>query len=772
MFFKTQSILFFLLITFSLCMEPVLAVESDAQSHRRLGIMYWQKGNLNQAVALCQKEASIYHNQKRNKEEIEAVLRIAQAYIKLGQFPLAIAQLNQAETIPSSNNHLKALIQMRIGNAENHMGKYSKAVSAYKNSLKQEMSVSTLNNLVQVLQKLSQSSLLKSREAYQDAQKYDQLAKDYQSQALKYGKSAITTSQGQTSLSSLDSLIQWHNLTDEVKSRLRLQPGVSPFLSPLNHEQLARGRTILAKLPPSRSMVFSMLHWAAIDVEKTDLWLNEAKYLAQRLGDRSLESYVFLELGHFYNLSGKLQQALASAQKAESLAKSKLSSDSLYRSQWLTAQIAQKMALDKLAIKNYQNAIASIDILARNIEPTSSKEITQFNQEIQPVYRDALEFILNQPNIRQTDLQQALVISDKLRLSELRSYFGVPCFKIKPRKTRLKTLKNRNAVSINSIVLKDKTVFILERTDGKLVKREAKIKKSELIKQALRWYKELNTIYSWEFRTRSRWFYDLIIKPMEAELKQANPDILIFTHDSILRNLPMAALSNEKGFLIEKWAVVSSIGLKSTSKPAEKSEPKALVFGLSLPKQQSWSTLEMVVPEVKAVNQSVEGQKFLNQDFTLSNLSQQLQQDNYSVIHLATHGYFGGNAEDSFILAYDQKIDLLELDDILKQAQENPNLLVLSACQTAIDSQLAFLGLAGVAAKNGINSTLGSLWQVDDLIQSEVMREFYSDIKSDLSNPTIRQSQRYAIALQKIQIEQISLLIHPQMWAALTLISD
>jgi CHAT domain-containing protein len=97
---------------------------------------------------------------------------------------------------------------------------------------------------------------------------------------------------------------------------------------------------------------------------------------------------------------------------------------------------------------------------------------------------------------------------------------------------------------------------------------------------------------------------------------------------------------------------------------------------------------------------------------------------------------------------------------------------VLSACQTAIDSELAFLGLAGVAAKSGINSTLGSLWEVDDQIQSEVMREFYSDIKSDLSNPTSRQSQRYALALQKIQIEQISLLMHPRDWAALILISD
>jgi CHAT domain-containing protein len=772
MFFKTQNILFFLLTLLFMSIEPVLAVESDGeitgrstfggglqttptQFYRNKGIWFWQQGNLNNAIALWQKEVSIYHAQKLNQKEIEAVLRIAQAHIKLGKFPLAITQLNRAETIPSSNNHLKALIQTEIGNAENQMGKYFKAVSAYKKSLKFKNSVLTINNLVIALQKLSESSLLKAIEAYQDARKYDQLAKNYQSQALKYAKSAITISQGQTSLSSLDSLIQWHNLTNQ-----------------LNHEQIARGRAILAKLPPSRSLVFSMLNWSKIDVEQTESWLNSAQYLAQRLGDRSLSSHVFLKLGHFYNRSGKLHQALSYARSAQSLSGSKLPSDNLYRSQWLAAQIAEKMKKDELAMDNYLQAIASIDILARNIEPTSRKEITQFNQKIQPVYRDALEFILNKPNIKSTDKEQALVIFDKLRLSQLRSYFGDSCFEIEPRKIRNSRNKNRNAVSINSIVLKNKTVFILELPNGQLVKSEAKIKKSKLIKQASQWHQKLTLGYGLEFRSYSRLFYKWIIKPFEAELERVNPDVLVFTHDSILRNLPMATLDDHTGFLIEKWAVVSSIGIKSTSKPADESELKVLAFGLSKPKQQGWSTLEMVVSEVKAVNQSVGGQKFLNQDFTLSNLRKQLQQDNYSVVHLATHGYFGSSAEDSFILAYDQKIDLLELDDILRQASYNPNLLVLSACQTAIDNELAFLGLAGVAAKSGINSTLGSLWEVDDLIQSEVMREFYSDIKNDLSNPTVRQSQSYAIALQKIQIEQINLLVHPRTWAALTLINN
>jgi CHAT domain-containing protein len=725
---KTKSRLFFslLLVIFSISVQPALSVESNIQ--------------------------------KRNQEEIEALLKISKIHLQLGQFRSAIAELNRAEAIPSSNTHLKALIKTRIGSAESGMGKYSKAVSAYKSSLEQETSVSTLNNLVIALQKLQQSSLLKAKEAYsaEETQKYHKQAKDYQSQALKYATEAFAISQGQTSLSAVRSLIEYHNLTNHQ----------------LNHEQLARGRAILERLPTSHSLGFMMLNWAAIDVNNTDTWLKSAKYLAQRLGNRSLESYVFLELGHFYNLSGKLQQALSAARSAQSLSRSKLPSDSLYRSQWLAAQIAQKMGLDFIAINNYRNAIASIDILGRSIEPTSSEEISQFNLEIQPVYKNALELILNKPNIRATDLKQALVISDKLRLSQLRSYFGDHCFEIKPQERGNSHQKNRNAASINSIILKDKTVFILELPNGQLKKSEAKITRSQLINQAQQWSEQLMTGYTWEFLTGSRFFYDLIIKPFEAELKQANLSVLVFTHDGILRNLPMAALSNDQKFLIEKWAVISSLGIKSTSQSIEKPKLKALVFGLSKPQQQGWSTLDMVPSEVENVNQSVDGEKFLNRDFTVNNLRQQLQQDHYSVVHLATHGYFGGSAENSFILAYDQKIDLLQLEDILTHTRENPTLLVLSACQTAVNSELAFLGLAGVAAKSGVDSTLGSLWQVQDESQSEVMKYFYSDLETEDENRTMKPSQRYALALQKIQIEQIRSLVHPQIWAALTLIGD
>jgi CHAT domain-containing protein len=107
----------------------------------------------------------------------------------------------------------------------------------------------------------------------------------------------------------------------------------------------------------------------------------------------------------------------------------------------------------------------------------------------------------------------------------------------------------------------------------------------------------------------------------------------------------------------------------------------------------------------------------------------------------------------------------------IDRSSYNPTLLVLSACQTAVNSDDAFLGLAGVAAKSGVNTTLGSLWQVDDQSQSEVMKRFYSDLDIKRENQTTKPFD-YAIALQKIQIEQIRLFEHSQVWAALILTGD
>ncbi|WP_036486810.1 CHAT domain-containing protein [Myxosarcina sp. GI1] len=733
--------------------EPTAAsLESESNENT---YSLWQQGNLVRAVEQLQERATMYRAQNQVKEEMETLLELSQGYIELGRYQPAINELERVLAL-SPPTHYSVLAQKRLGNAYSGMGKYNKAISAYSSSLKETTSLSqlsTLNNLVKTLQERQKNYLNKAREirSLNEADKYRAFAREDRTLALKYAKRAVDLSQNEFSTSAVRALIEWSRLWQQQ-------------LSP---RYLERGRNILDNLPPSRSSVYLMLNWAKIDRARRVSWLEKADTVARAIGDEAATSYVLLELGYAYEETQDFETAIDFARKAQILSQSAFAYDSLYRSQRLAGRIYREIGNKNAALEAYRGAIASIDIISQNLvseRAEQSQQIAKFNREIETIYRETLKLLLAAP-ATSASLIEALLVYDKLRLAQLRSYFGDNCFEVSQKDLTSQTLlKNKNAALINSIILEDEVFFILQLKDGRILKSSRKISKKQLVRLAKQWHQNLTDGNNWEFRYGSSFFYDLIIKSFATELEQTNTQVLVFIHDGILRNLPMAALYDRerKKFLAEKWASVSSIGLNFTS-TSERKNLEALVFGLEAARS-GWSRLENVEAETTFVRDLIGGDKFLNDQFTVEKLSHQLERNNYSVLHLATHGYFGGTAETSFILAYDQKISTAQLENILLSSPEAIELLVLSACETAVGSDRALLGLAGVAARSGVASTLGSLWEVEDEDQSKMIESFYTQIKENNVNK--------AIALQKIQINEIRQLALPQTWAALNLIGD
>ncbi len=131
-----------------------------------------------------------------------------------------------------------------------------------------------------------------------------------------------------------------------------------------------------------------------------------------------------------------------------------------------------------------------------------------------------------------------------------------------------------------------------------------------------------------------------------------------------------------------------------------------------------------------------------------------------AIVHLATHGYFGGVAENSYLLAYD---GLMTAEILERALTPQIDLLVMSACETAITSDRSVLGLAGLALRNNVNSVLGTYWQVEDKVQSQIMVDFYAYLEAGLN---------VAEALQKVQSEQIASGGSITDWASLNLIGN
>lgn len=749
-----MPLLFLLLLVIPVKAETKPTTNQELETAKiqaNIGADNWRKGNLNQAMTAWKKEAEIYHLKGLAEREAEAKIKIAQGYVNLGQFRLAIIELEKNLSLAKEPSII-ARTWKQLGNAYTRSGEFDEATLAYQKSLEIEADLSTLNNLVILLQKRKFQAKLQAQSARkgQETQRYLTEIQYYQTKAVKYAQEALSLSQTEQSSSAIRALIEWGKISPA---------GIST-------EQLERGRELLAKLPSSRTKVFLIINWAKLDSEQTNYWLSQAQKIGENLGDARAESFALLELGFLAEKSEDLEPALKYAYAAQLKAQSRFTFGSLYRAQWLAGRIYQQIGNKEAAISNYREAIASLDAFNQGFTNINVERRLDFQSQIEPIYRGMLKLLLEDSHLSQANLEEALFIFDKLRLAQLQQYFGDNCFEIRQESLPIKNaLTTQNAVLINSIILEEQAHFILQLPDGTLQHSQVELGQAEITNIANEWYKNLKDAGTQKFKVQAQKFYEVIVSPFEQELEQINPSSIIFIHDRLLRNLPMAALYDEKKkeFLAQKWASVSSIGLNFQSTTNRKEKREAVAFGLGVARE-GWSALKEVEPEVASVVNALGGQKFLDQDFTTNNFAQKLKDEKHSIVHLATHGYFGGTAENSFILAYDKSLSALDLENSLSQSKTQIELLVLSACETAISSDRSALGLAGIALRGDVSSVLGNFWQVKDDEQVELMNAFYSNLLA--TNFDRVQS------VQRVQIEQIEQKAPPAKWAALQLIKN
>nr|WP_254721643.1 CHAT domain-containing protein [Kovacikia minuta] len=212
----------------------------------------------------------------------------------------------------------------------------------------------------------------------------------------------------------------------------------------------------------------------------------------------------------------------------------------------------------------------------------------------------------------------------------------------------------------------------------------------------------------------ARQLYRWLVAPIETDLQARGIGNLAYISDTGLRFVPLAALHDGKQFLVEKFSVglMPSLSLTDTRYAPLKSAP---VLAMGASEFADLPPLPAVPTELSLITRNIrQGTAFLNQAFTLENLKQQRQQTPYQIIHLATHSEFqSGALGNSYIQLWDTR---LRVDQLRQLGWSNPpvELLVLSACRTALGSDDAELGFAGFAVQAGVKSALASLWNVSE----------------------------------------------------------
>ncbi len=273
--------------------------------------------------------------------------------------------------------------------------------------------------------------------------------------------------------------------------------------------------------------------------------------------------------------------------------------------------------------------------------------------------------------------------------------------------------------------------------------------------------------------------YDQLLRLFESLLQQQQVETLAFVQDDILRSVPMSALHDGTQFLIQKYAIAYTPSLQLTSPVSlDRGNLRALAAGLtdiSPPDSEAggFSPLFYVSQELDAILTELPRSRTLTGSaFRLDNLTQTLFSNNFPILHIATHGIFGTEAEDTFLVTADppeNKLTLNQLDRLLRGVDpDRPvQLLSLTACTTAVGDDRAALGLAGVAAQAGVRSVLASLWFVNDAATSNLIQGFYADLK----NPDLSKAK----ALQQAQIKLIEAggkFVRPAYWAPFILVGN
>jgi CHAT domain-containing protein len=473
-----------------------------------------------------------------------------------------------------------------------------------------------------------------------------------------------------------------------------------------------------------------------------------AQTAAETAGDRLAMSYALGTQGHLYELDGQTDAALQLTRRAAFLAQEVRSPHALYRLQWQTGRLLAAQGQLEPAIASYTLATATLAPIQNDLTlgygtqgPTAS-----FRDAVAPVYYELADLLLRRadaagtPDDAERLVREARQTVELLKTGELQDFFQDPCVNLlKSRAKSVEAVGDRTAV-VYLIPLKDRTELIVAR-GSHLVRVKSPVTSERLVQEVREFRTRLEDRTTNRYLRNARTLYNWLIRPIEQVLAEGRVDTLVFVPDGALRTIPMAALNDGTSPLIEKYATAVTLNLSLIDpKPVPRTQAAVLRAGLSQAKPP-FPALAYVPAELQAVGQSFGGVELLDKQFTKPNLTAQLRDNDFSIVHVASHAQFSGDIGQTFLLTDDGQLKLGELERMIngKKFRDRPlELLALSACQTAAGDDRAALGLAGVAVKAGARSAVATLWSVNDEASATLVSGFYAELKKD---PTLSKAQ-------------------------------
>ena len=794
------------------------AVSNEADSWEMAGQTYEQAGSFPDAALAWTEAAALHERQHASARQVEALIHLGYALHQMGQYQNALITLETARrlAVPLNETGLLATTLGQLGKAQSALGHDREALQLFSDALtlarkdgpsllvaillndlgtalgaqgdpagairaylegtilaresgQQELSTTAMINAA--MASIDLGEVIQAKERLEVAHRQLQELPESHGKAygllnlaLGYEELRQQIRPEQIMLARLDSAVPPGSRGVRLQD-LPIKPmpdGNSPAMA---KQELNAGVMPRPAVPSeSDRQVFSI---------REEQILKEAAAIATRIGDRTAESYALGYLGQLREQARQFPEALELTRRAVFAAQQVKAPESLYRWHWQLGRILAATNKSDDAIHAYQQAVETVRPIRQEFSGYRGRRHS-FRDSVGPVFYELADLLLRRavssqdPIEQQRFLIQARDTSEQYKVAELQDYFKDECVKSARSRATATGAIPKTAAVVYPIILPDR-LELLMYLDGTWKRTATSVPVDQLTGEVRAFRRTLQDRSTRAYLSHSQQLYQWIVSPIEQELSSAKIDTLVFVPDGPLRTIPIAALHDGQQFLIKRFAVAVTPGMDLTDlRPIDRSNTRMLSVGIT-EAVQDFPALPHVKEELQAVKTLYGGTSLIDGAFRVPAMRTELREQPYSIVHIASHGVVTNDVNSSFLLTYDDKITMDQLSQLIGMFQfrkTSLDLLTLSACETAIGDDRAALGLAGVAVKAGARSAFASLWLIDDEATSQLVREFYQQLK----DPAMSK----AAALQQAQLKIASepLHDHPSYWAPFLLINN
>lgn len=727
------------------------------------GVQNLARGNFGKAISQLEEAERLFSVEKNLQKRCKTLMHLAQAYQALGQFEKSLAISDTAVGLAKSSTDPNLMVESLnlAGNINLGFGRTQEAQQYFNESLRLSQGLENPGLKASVLNNLGN--------LYTTRLEYDRALAAYL-ECISLLKNDSATDLKATALTNTATASMRHGRYERSKS----------FLD----EASIYTRNMTDSRNKAYGLINIGLSYQALILYLPDLkdWLlrrssemfNEAAAVAEKIEDNLALSYASGYLGNLFENEFQFKEALNLTRIAIFRAQEVNAPEALFRWQWQAGRLFNSLGNLDEALSLYRNSIATLQSIRQEKSGCYGWSRPTIGESTEAISHELVDLILKRassikdPDSYEAYLVEAREILELLKVYELRNYYQDDCVDAALKGVTKLDQVSKTAVIVYPIVLKDRTEILFSLPDG-LRKFSINVDRETFTREVREFRKLLEKRTTREFLPYAKTLYNRLIRPMEPELNRSGIDTMVFVPDGPLRTIPLAALWDGNQFLIEKYALAVTPSLDLTEpEPLSDASRNVLIFALTQ-SAQGYPALPYISTELQTIKSLFNAKLLMDQDFQINNIEESLKDEQYTILHVASHAQFDTEVEKTFLLTFDEKLTLDNLNrhiGLLKFRDHPLELLTLSACETAAGDDRAALGLAGVAVKAGAKSALATLWHINDLASSILVGEFYNQLRDS--------SLTRAKALQRAQLKLFSdrRFQHPGYWAPFLMISN